>query len=144
MEEKPENKYVRRSCKNYSMSFKLQVVEEIERGFLSITEAKTKYGIQSYATPLRWLRKYGNFDWESKIPSNMPKTQDQKIMELEQKVKLLEKQKAFLEMQVETSDKKAVIFDMMITLAEEEYKIPIRKKCSPEQSTSTGKKLKRR
>jgi len=144
MEEKSENKYVKRSVKDYSTSFKLQVVKEIEWGYLSITEAQRKYGIQSYATPLRWLRKYGTFDWESKIPSNMPKTQEQKIMELEQKVKLLEKQKAFLEKQVETSDKKAVIFDMMITLAEEEYKIPIRKKCSPEQSTITGKKLKRR
>jgi transposase len=74
----------------------------------------------------------------------MPKSQEQKLMELEQKVKLLEKQKAFLERQVETADKKAIIFDMMITLAEKEYNIPIRKKCSPELSTTTEKKLKRR
>jgi hypothetical protein len=33
----------------------------------------------------------------------MPKSQEQRIMELEQKVKLLEKQKAFLERQVETA-----------------------------------------
>ncbi|MDP4205569.1 MAG: hypothetical protein Q8859_06195 [Bacteroidota bacterium] len=58
----------------------------------------------------------------------MPKSKDQKILELEQKVKLLEKQKTFLEKQVETADKKAVIFDMMINLAEKEYHIPIRKK----------------
>ena len=143
MEEKSGNKYVRRSSKDYSTSFKMQVVEEIERGYLSITEALKKYGIQSYATPLRWLRKYGNFDWEYQTPANMPKTTEQKLLELEQKVKLLEKQKAFLERQVETADKKAIIFDMMITLAEKEYNIPIRKKCSPEQSISTEKKQKK-
>jgi hypothetical protein len=42
-----------------------------------------------------------------------------------------------------TADKKAVIFDMMISLAEKEYNIPIRKKCSPEQSTTTEKKQKK-
>jgi hypothetical protein len=43
------------------------------------------------------LRKYGTFDRENQTPSNMPTGKDQKIMELEQKIKLLEKQKAFLE-----------------------------------------------
>ena len=126
------------------MSFKLRVVQEIESGELTIYAARRKYGIQGGNAVITWLRKYGTFDWENQTPSNMPKSQEQKLMELEQKVKLLEKQKAFLERQVETADKKAVIFDMMITLAEKEYNIPIRKKCSPEQSTTTEKKLKRR
>jgi transposase-like protein len=144
MEENSENKYVRRTQKDYSMSFKMQVVNEVERGEISVTAAQHKYGIQGNATVINWLRKYGTFDWENQTPSNMPKTQEQKILELEQKVKLLEKQKTLLEKQVETADKKAIIFDMMISLAEKEYNIPIRKKCSPEQSTTTGKKQKRR
>ena len=90
------------------------------------------------------MRKYGNFDWQNQTPSNMPKTPEQKILELEQKVKLLEKQKAFLEKQVETSDKKAIIFDMMIDLAEKEYKIPIRKNYLPEQSTNSEQNKKKR
>lgn len=57
----------------------------------------------------------------------MHKSPEQKILELEQKVKLLEKQKALLEKQIETSDKKAILFDMMIDIAEKEYNIPIRK-----------------
>ncbi|MCK5208471.1 MAG: transposase, partial [Cyclobacteriaceae bacterium] len=95
-------------------------------------------------TVTTWLRKYGNFDWENQTPSNMPKTPEQKLLELEQKVKLLEKQKALLEQQVETADRKAIIFDMMISLAEKEYNIPIRKKCSPEQSITIEKKQKKR
>ena len=144
MSKKSENKYVKRSQRDYSMSFKLQVVNEVERGEIGIYAAQHKYGIQGNATVLNWLRKYGTFDWVNQTPSNMPKTQEQKILELEQKVKLLEKQNAFLEKQAETADKKAVIFDMMISLAEKEYNIPIRKKCSPEQSTTTEKKQKRR
>ncbi len=143
MKEYNEPDYIRRSQKDYSMSFKLGVVVEVERGELTVTGAKRKYGIQGRSTVLNWLRKYGNFDWENQTPSHMPKTQEQKLLELEQKVKLLEKQKAFLEKQVATADKKAILFDMMIDLAEKEFNIPIRKKCSPEQLIITEKKKKK-
>ena len=46
MKEKSKNEYVRRSQKDYSMSFKLQVVQEIESGELTIYAARRKYGIQ--------------------------------------------------------------------------------------------------
>jgi transposase-like protein len=125
------------------MSFKLEVVKEIESGLISTSGAKRKYGIQARSTVIKWLRKYGTFDWENQTPSNMPKTQEQRLMELEAKVKLLEKQKALLEHQVERADKKVIIFDMMIDLAEKEYNISIRKNSSPEQSTSTEKNTKK-
>ena len=131
MEDKNGTQYVRRTQKDYSMSFKLQVVQEIERGGISVKSATRKYGIQGSHTVVCWLRKYGNFDWENQTSSNMPTSQEQKILELEQKVKLLEKQKAFLEKQVENADKKAIIFDMMTDLAEKEYHIPIRKNYKP-------------
>lgn len=143
MEERIKSEYVRRTQKDYSMSFKLHVVQEVERGELTMISASRKYGIQGDHTVFMWLRKYGTFDWENQTPLNMPKSPEQKILELEQQVKLLEKQKAFLERQVKTADKKAIIFDMMIDLAEKEFNIPIRKKCSPEQLTITGKDKKK-
>lgn len=130
-EEGKRSVYVKRTQKDYSMSFKLEVVREIERGELSTKGAVRKYGIQARSTVVNWLRKYGNFDWQNQTPSNMPKSPNQKLMKLEQEVLLLKKQKAFLEKQVEQSDKKAVIFDMMIDIAEKEYNIPIRKNSSP-------------
>ena len=129
--------YVKRTQKDYPMSFKLSVVEQVEKGQLSYKQAQKKYGIQGRSTVLQWIRKYGNFDWENKTPLTMEKTPEQRILELEQKVRLLEKQKNRLEFEAEQSDKKAVIFDMMIELAEKEYKIDIRKNSLPEQSTST-------
>lgn len=134
--QKEENEYIKRTQKDYTLAFKLQVVSEIERGELSCRGATRKYGIQARSTITTWLRKYGKFDWLNQTPSNMPKSPEQRILELEQKVKLLEKQKSFLEKQVETADKKAIIFDMMIDFAEKEYNIPIRKNSLPEQSTN--------
>jgi transposase-like protein len=131
-EEKEKSVYVKRTQKDYSMYLKLQIVQEIERGDLNVTGAQYKYGIQSRFTVVRWLRKHGNFDWQNQTPSNMPKSPKQKLMELEQEILLLKKQKAFLEKQVEQADNKAIIFDMMIDLAEKEYNIPIRKNSSPE------------
>jgi transposase-like protein len=144
MKEAIIKEYIKRSQKDYSMTFKLGVVQEVEQGHLSVKGAQRKYGIQGNATVINWLRKYGTFDWENQTPSHMPKSQEQKILELEQKVKLLEKQKAFLEHQIDRADRKAVLFDMMIDLAEKEFNIPIRKKCLPEQSTEADKKEKKR
>jgi transposase-like protein len=124
--------YVKRTQKDYPLSLKLQIVQSIEQGKFSTTQAQRQYGIQARSTIVTWLRKYGNFDWENQTSSNMPKTPKQKLLELEQEVRLLKKQKAFLEKQVEQSDKKVIFFDMMIDLAEKEYNIPIRKNSKPE------------
>lgn len=138
-----DSNYVKRTQKDYTMSFKLSVVEEVESGLLSVTQAKRKYGIQGRSTVLNWLRKYGNFDWDNQSPSSMSKTPEQKLLELEAKVRLLEKQKNRLADQLKKSDHKAVIFDMMIDIAEKEYNIPIRKNSSPEQSNSSKKNTKK-
>ena len=101
--------YIKRTQKDYSLSFKLQLVEEIERGLLTKTQAKHKYGIQGDSTVTKWLKKYGNFDWEHRSSYPMSETPEQKILELEAKIKLLEKQKARAEHLAERADKKAII-----------------------------------
>lgn len=140
--EEIRNQYKKRSQKDYSLSFKLSVVSEIEQGNLSISGAQKKYGIQGDSTVRNWLRKYGTFDWENQTPGNMPKNKDQKILELEQRIKVLEKQKAFLEKQAEQSDMKAAFFDMMVDMAEKEYNISIRKNSLPDQSTNSAENTK--
>lgn len=136
--------YRKRTQKDYSLSFKLQLIQEIEQGVLTKSEAKTKYGIQGDSTITKWLQKYGNFDWENQAPITMSKTPEQRILELEAKVKLLEKQKARAEHLAERADKKAIIFDMLVDLAEKEYQIDIRKNYTPDLSTSSKKSTKKR
>ncbi len=48
-----DNQYVKRTQKDYSMSFKLSIVDKVERGELSVTSAQKKYGIQGNATVIR-------------------------------------------------------------------------------------------
>lgn len=143
MKEQIESKYVKRTQRDYSYAFKLSVVQEVERGELGIKAAARKYGIQSHSTVTNWLRKYGNFDWQNQTPSNMPKSPKQKLLELEQENLLLKKKNARLEHELEQADNKSIIFDMMIDMAEKEYKIPIRKNSSPVQSTSSEKNTKK-
>ncbi|UFH30948.1 hypothetical protein LNP04_02740 [Chryseobacterium sp. C-71] len=143
MKEPVESLYVKRTQKDYSLSFKVQIVKAIESGKLGITECRKKYAIQSRSTIVNWLRKYGNFDWDNQIPSSMQKTPEQRIMELEAEVKLLEKQKALLERQAYIADKKAIFFDMMINLAESEYHIDIRKNSASAQSTTSAEQKKK-
>jgi transposase-like protein len=144
MEEQINPQYIKRTQRDYPLSLKLQIVSEIEQGLLTKNRAKIKYGIQGRATINEWLEKYGNFDWSNQSPLIMCKTPEQRILELEEKVKLLKKQKHLLENQLENAEQKSIFFDMMIDIAEKELNIPIRKKSSPEQSTNTDKqKIKR-
>ena len=135
--------YTKRTQKDYSLSFKLQVVQEIEQGLLTRTQALDKYGIQARSTLRTWLKKYGNFDYDFYVNQSMSKTPEQRILELEQQVKLLEKQKARAEFLAERADKKVILFDMMIDVAEEKFNIPIRKKHVPELSKNIVKNNKK-
>ncbi|WP_375559769.1 helix-turn-helix domain-containing protein [Bernardetia sp. OM2101] len=125
-----ERKYVKRTQKDYTMQFKLQVVKEIEQGLFTVTQAQRNYGIQSRKTVVNWLDKYGNFDHSYKVIRPM-KTAEQRLIEQEQEIRHLKKQNATLQEELSTLDKKAILFDMMIDLAEKEYKIQIRKNSKP-------------
>ena len=93
MKEESINEYVKRTQRDYSDAFKLGVVREVESGELGIKAAARKYGIQSHSTVTNWLRKYGSFDWVNKSTLRVAKSKDQRLLELEQKVLLLEKKK---------------------------------------------------
>lgn len=95
----------RRTQKDYTLAFKLQVIEEVESGQLSQDAAQRKYGIQGNATILVWLRKHGRLDWGPK-KSDMGKkpTPNRKIIELEKKIKRLEAEKTILNMAIDIAD----------------------------------------
>ena len=97
----------RRTQKDYTLAFKLQVVEEVESGQLSQDAAQRKYGIQGNATILVWLRKHGRLDWSPKSPPpSMSKisSPNRKIAELEKKIKRLEAEKIILNTAIDVAD----------------------------------------
>lgn len=138
MKEK-ENGYVKRTQKDYSMSFKLSVVKEIETTDIGLCAIARKYGIQSESTVKRWMEKYGTFDWTNIKGGNMPKSKDQELLELQEKVKMLERKNARLEHELEMKDHKVALFDLMIDIAEKDLKVDIRKNILPGQSKNTSK-----
>ena len=74
--------YVKRTQRDYWLSFKLQVESEVESEELSISRALRKYGIQSHGTVLNWIRKYGTFDREYQIQHIMRKLQNRRFWNL--------------------------------------------------------------
>jgi len=96
---------VKRTQKDYSLAFKLEVVDAIEKGELSQNGAQRKYGIQGNATILVWLRKHGRLDWHSKLVSMSKKAApNKKIKELEKRIKRLEEEKEVLNVAIDIAD----------------------------------------
>jgi len=54
---------IKRTQRDYSLAFKVSLVEAVEKGELTYKQAQQRYGIQGRSTVLVWLRKYGLQDW---------------------------------------------------------------------------------
>ena len=93
----------KRTQGDYSLAFKLEVINEVEKGAISYKEAQRKYGIQGRSTVLVWLRKHGILDWNSN-PMKGKKTPQQEIKELKQKLKRLEAEKEILNAAIDIAD----------------------------------------
>jgi transposase-like protein len=76
----------KRTQRDYTLAFKLSVVEQVEKGELTYRQAQNRYGIQGRSTVLSWLRKHGKLDWTSRRakPMNVKETPEQKIKRLKQ------------------------------------------------------------
>lgn len=119
--------YRKRTQKDYSLAFKMQVIDEVEKGQLTYKEAQRHYGIQGRSTVLIWLRKHGTLDWRSNNPMAGKATPNTKIRELERRIKRLEAEK--------------LILNTAIDVADELYDTNIRKKFLPlVQQSSAGNK----
>lgn len=115
-----EQQRKRRSQRDYSLPFKLQVIGEVERGELNQAQCRRKYGIQGKTTILQWIRKHGTLDWKELPTVSKNKTPEQRIKELEE---LLAREK-----------EKVHVLNTAIDIADEMLHTDIRKKYLPEQS----------
>ena len=117
---KQEEQKKKRSQRDYSLAFKLQVVSEVEKGELSYKQSQKKYGIQGRSTVLVWIRKHSILDWKEIPIVSHKKTPEQKIKELETLL-AIEKEKVH-------------VLNVAINIADEMLKTNIRKKYLPKQS----------
>ena len=63
---------VKRTQRDYTLAFKLSVVDQVEKGELTYKQAQQRYGIQGRSTVLVWLRKHGRQSWGDAASSRLP------------------------------------------------------------------------
>jgi transposase-like protein len=103
MKEQEVKYYQRKTQKDYSLSFKLEIVNAVEKGELTYKQAQMRYGIQGKSTVLVWLRKHGRLDWKES-ESMKRDTPNKKIRDLEKKLKRLEQEKEILNRAIDIAD----------------------------------------
>ena len=108
--------YVKRTQRDYSMSFKLSVVRQIERGEMTYIAAAKHYGIQSNSTVLNWLRKHSTMDWSTlgTSPKRNTAHMDKEPLTPEQRIKELE-------VQLLAAQQKAQLFEAMVDVINTQY-----------------------
>ncbi len=113
---------IKRTQKDYSLAFKLQVVDEVEKGYLTYKQAQRKYGIQGRATVLVWLRKHGRLNWQAEVNMKKKPVPNKQIKALEKRIKELELDKEILNKAIDVADE---MFDTNIRkkYLAESYKI---------------------
>lgn len=90
--DKPLTARRKRTQRDYTMGFKLQIVAAVEKGDMTYKQAQKIYGIQGRSTVLTWLRKHGKMDWSQptlQVMSTSPKAKEtpaQKIKRLEREL----------------------------------------------------------
>lgn len=115
----------KRTQRDYTLAFKLSVVEQVEKGELSYKDAQRRYGIQGRSTVLVWLRKHGLQDWSAasapltqgagmKQQGKLPLTPEQRIRELEE--------------QLRQANEKASLFEAVIDVLKKDYGVKVVKK----------------
>ncbi|GAM78893.1 mobile element protein [Vibrio ishigakensis] len=113
--------YIKRTQRDYTLGFKLQVVAAVERGDMTYKQAQAIYGIQGRSTVLTWLRKHGQMDW-TRNPRRTAMHKTTKTKESPaQKIKRLEKE-------LEDERLKTLFYNEVIDILDAEYGTGLRKK----------------
>lgn len=127
---------VKRTQRDYSLTFKLSVVDQVEKGELTYKQAQVRYGIQGRTTVLTWLRKYGQQDWRqgASIRANRGQVMaDSKTQTPQQRIKELEQALAQM-------SEKAQFFETVVEVLKKDYGVSIVKKRSGKSSPTNRSK----
>jgi transposase-like protein len=115
---------IRRSQRDYSLAFKLSVVEQVEKGEMTYIQAQKRYGIQGRSTVLVWCRKYGLQDWSEPRGTSLRRTtmskQPPKPLTPEQRIKELERE-------LKHEKQKSALFETVINILRDEHGVTVKK-----------------
>lgn len=103
----------------YSEEFKRKLVDDFEKGVMSICQMERYYGIKN-AIIYRWVYKYSTYNEKHTRIVELKDSQSHKLKELEDKVQHLERAVGQKQLMIDYLEK-------MIDLAKETYSIDIKK-----------------
>ena len=120
-----------RRNRTFSEEFRRKKVNEIERCITSVSEVSREYQVSRTAI-YAWMRQYSRMRKKQERLVLESLSDTRKIKALKEKVKELEQAVGQKQIQID-------FFDKMIELAEEEYGIDIKKKCTSKPSGGSGR-----
>lgn len=125
---------IKRTQKDYTLAFKLAVVEQVEKGELSYKQAQQRYGIQGRSTVLVWLRKHGRQGWgHAALCAAMPIDKTPTPLTPEQQIKALQ-------VQLKQANEKAQLFEAVLDVLKKDYGVRVVKKPLGKSSRSGSSK----
>ncbi len=119
-----------RKLRRYSEEFKKELVGLFESGRFSVLQLEKLYGA-SDASIYRWIYKYSTFNEQGYRVVEMKQSSSNKLKELEQQVKELERLIGQKQIKIDYLEK-------MIDIAKEEFDIDIKKNSDTLQSGGSG------
>jgi len=117
-----------RTFYRYSEAFKQKVIEEIERGEISISKAREIYDIKGCGTIPFWMKRYGKNHLINKVVRIEMKDEKDKI-------KQLKKEKSELESALAKAQLKILRLESIIESAEEDLGIELKKSIEKKESS---------
>ncbi len=125
---------VKRTQRDYTLAFKLSVVEQVEKGELTYKQAQSRYGIQGRSTVLTWLRKHGRQGWgRAASLAAMPIDKTPTPLTPEQQIKALQ-------VQLAQAQEKAQTFEAVLDVLKKDYGVRVVKKPLGKSSRKTSSK----
>lgn len=107
------------SNRRYSEEFKRKLVDDFEKGVMTVVQMERFYGIGN-SLIYNWIYKYSTYNEKNIRIVEMKDSQTNKLKELEEKVKELERSVGQKQIMIDYLEK-------MIDLAKESYSIDIKK-----------------
>ncbi|CAN8139875.1 transposase [Thiomicrorhabdus sp. 6S2-11] len=129
----------KRTQRDYSLAFKLSVVDQVEKGELTYKQAQARYGIQGRSTVLTWLRKHGRLNWSD--TQSIHRNQKRFTMSKDEPTTLTPEQR-IKQLEAELADEKlkAQFFEEVVKVLKEDFGISVPKKRPPKSSKKSGSK----
>ncbi len=124
-----------KSIRRYSLSFKRQVVKEVEEGSSTIEWVRKKYGIKGGSTIQNWISKFGKLHLLNQVIRIETMEEKDRIKHLEQEIKQL---KLALADSVLAQRSLEVVIDE----ANKEFKTDLKKNFGDSASTGSEKNSK--